>query len=49
MRYHIEPFTIAISDDLANLRARIRATRWPPTVPGIRWRLGTDLGYLRYS
>ncbi len=46
--YHMEPFTIAIPDDaLADLRARIRATRWPPTLPGIGWQLGTDLGYLR--
>jgi pimeloyl-ACP methyl ester carboxylesterase len=44
----VEPFRIHVDDAvLADLRARIRATRWPDEVPGIGWAQGTDLGYLR--
>jgi pimeloyl-ACP methyl ester carboxylesterase len=44
----IEPFSIRVEDDvLDDLRARIRATRWPDRAPGEPWGLGTDLGYLR--
>ena len=32
---------------LADLRARLRATRWPDTPEDAGWSLGTDLGYLR--
>jgi pimeloyl-ACP methyl ester carboxylesterase len=32
---------------LADLRARIRATRWPDPAPGPPWSQGTDLDYLR--
>jgi pimeloyl-ACP methyl ester carboxylesterase len=43
-----EPFTIAVPDGhLADLRARIRDTRWPDPAPGPAWSQGTDLGYLR--
>jgi pimeloyl-ACP methyl ester carboxylesterase len=44
----IEPFEVHIDDEvLADLRTRIRATRWPDQVPGIGWDQGTELGYLR--
>ena len=32
---------------LEDLRARLRATRWPDTPEDAGWSLGTDLGYLR--
>ncbi len=45
---HIEPFRIAVSDDvLADLRARLARTRWPDEIPGSGWDYGTDLSYLR--
>lgn len=44
----IEPFTIHVEDAvLDDLRARIRATRWPDPAPGAPWERGTDLAYLR--
>jgi microsomal epoxide hydrolase len=44
----IEPFTIHLSDDvLADLRERLRRTRWPDQIPGSGWTYGTDLAYLR--
>jgi pimeloyl-ACP methyl ester carboxylesterase len=44
----LEPFTIAVGEDvLADLRARVRATRWPDQIPGIGWRQGTELTYLK--
>jgi pimeloyl-ACP methyl ester carboxylesterase len=43
-----EPFTIDVADEvLDDLRARIRATRWPDEVPGIGWEQGMALDYLR--
>ncbi|HZC70738.1 MAG TPA: epoxide hydrolase [Jatrophihabitans sp.] len=43
-----EPFRIAVHDDvLADLRARIANTRWPPDSPGPAWQQGADLAYLR--
>jgi len=43
-----EPFRIRVDDaTLADLRSRIRATRWPDQIPGVGWRQGTELGYLR--
>jgi hypothetical protein len=43
-----EPFT-AETDlaDLADLRARLRATRWPDAPGDAGWSLGADLAYLR--
>ena len=39
-----EQFAVRVSDEvLADLRARIRNTRWP----GAPWAQGTDLGWLR--
>jgi pimeloyl-ACP methyl ester carboxylesterase len=44
----IEPFRIAIEDAvLHDLRARVRATRWPAREPVGDWQLGTDRDYLR--
>ncbi len=44
----IEPFSIHVADQvLADLRARIRNTRWPDPAPGVAWEQGTDLAYLR--
>ncbi|MCR2762448.1 epoxide hydrolase 1 [Microbacterium sp. zg.B48] len=46
--YQLERFTPradpAVIDDL---RARLRATRWPDAAEGDGWSLGTDLAYLR--
>ena len=43
-----EPFTSqAAPAELADLRARLRATRWPDAPEDAGWSLGTDLGYLR--
>jgi pimeloyl-ACP methyl ester carboxylesterase len=43
-----EPFTRqATPAELADLRARLRATRWPDTPADAGWSLGTDLDYLR--
>jgi pimeloyl-ACP methyl ester carboxylesterase len=46
--FHVEPFTVTVSDAvLADLRARIRNTRWPGPAPGAPWVQGTELGYLQ--
>ena len=43
-----EPFSPrADPASLADLRARVRATRWPDAPQDAGWSLGTDLGYLR--
>jgi pimeloyl-ACP methyl ester carboxylesterase len=44
----VTPFSIAIGDEtLADLRARIRNTRWPDASPGAAWEQGTDRAYLQ--
>ena len=44
----IDPFSIHVTDEeLNDLRARIRRTRWPDPAPGPAWSQGTDLEYLR--
>ncbi|MFE6970183.1 epoxide hydrolase family protein [Isoptericola sp. NPDC057653] len=44
----IEPFAPpADPGQLADLRARLRATRWPDAPDGAGWSLGTDADYLR--
>lgn len=44
----ITPFSIQIEPEiLSDLRARIRATRWPDPAPGPAWDQGTDLAYLK--
>lgn len=35
------------NDELADLRSRLRATRWPPRWPGASWEAGTDPDELR--
>jgi pimeloyl-ACP methyl ester carboxylesterase len=43
-----EPFSVTFSERvIADLRARIRATRWPDPAPGAAWEQGTDLEYLQ--
>jgi pimeloyl-ACP methyl ester carboxylesterase len=43
-----EPFTpLAAPAALEDLRARLRATRWPDEPEDAGWSLGTDLAYLR--
>ena len=44
----LEPFTIEASPvALADLRVRLRATRWPDAPADAGWSLGMDLAYLR--
>ena len=44
----LEPFRIAIPDTaLADLRARLAATRWPEQLPGAPWQRGVPVDYLR--
>ena len=44
----VEPFRVAIPErTLADLRERIRNTRWPEASPEPGWEQGTELGYLR--
>lgn len=43
-----EPFALTTDPGaLADLRSRLRATRWPDSPADAGWSLGTDLGYLR--
>jgi pimeloyl-ACP methyl ester carboxylesterase len=43
-----EPFTLHSSPEaLEDLRARLRATRWPDAPEDAGWSMGTDLDYLR--
>jgi pimeloyl-ACP methyl ester carboxylesterase len=44
----VEAFEVAVSRDLLDdLRARLRATRWPDRAPGGAWSQGVDLDVLR--
>ena len=44
----LEPFRIAIPDaDVADLKARLAATRWPEQLPGTPWQRGVPVDYLR--
>jgi pimeloyl-ACP methyl ester carboxylesterase len=44
----LHPFRVHVPQpELDDLRARIRATRWPQALPGAGWYFGTDDGYLR--
>jgi pimeloyl-ACP methyl ester carboxylesterase len=46
-RAPIEPYSVDIPEAvLADLRDRLRATRWPDASPGEPWSQGTDLAYL---
>jgi epoxide hydrolase len=43
-----EPFRIAIPDgDIADLKTRLAATRWPEQLPGTPWQRGVPVDYLR--
>src|SRR5256714_15141555 len=45
----VEPFRIHVADEVFDdLRARLRHTRWPDQVPGIGWKQGTELDWLRH-
>ena len=42
------PFSIAVPDaDIADLRARLVATRFPATLEGVGWAYGTEDAFLR--
>ena len=42
------PFSAQVTaDELADLRTRLRATRWPDAPEDAGWSLGTDVDYLR--
>ncbi len=44
----IEPFTVHVADEvLADLRDRLRSSRFPDQLPGTTWELGTDRQWLR--
>ncbi len=44
----IQPMRIEIPDaEIADLRRRVRNTRWPPPIAGSNWADGTDGDYLR--
>ena len=44
----MEQFRIHVEDEeLDDLRARLRRTRWPDQVPGVDWRQGTKLDWLQ--
>lgn len=43
----VDPFEVAVPEDvLADLRLRLRMTRWPQQIPGTGWSQGTDRSYL---
>jgi pimeloyl-ACP methyl ester carboxylesterase len=43
------PFTIAIADaELADLKSRLAATRFPATLEGVGWDYGMEYGFLRH-
>jgi pimeloyl-ACP methyl ester carboxylesterase len=44
----MEPFKIDVPQaDIDDLHRRITATRWPDELPGVGWKRGVPLGYLR--
>jgi pimeloyl-ACP methyl ester carboxylesterase len=44
----VEPFTPRTSpEEIEELRARLRATRWPDAPQDAGWSMGVDVGYLR--
>jgi pimeloyl-ACP methyl ester carboxylesterase len=48
MNIDITPFRIEVSEsDLADLKRRLRATRFPPSLPGDDWSTGVPVDYLR--
>jgi epoxide hydrolase len=48
MSEQIEPYRIAIpQSDLDDLTARLGRARWPDEMPGVEWRQGVPLAYLK--
>ena len=48
MQAEVRPFRISVPDEeLAELRERLRLTRWPNQLEGADWDYGTELGYLK--
>jgi pimeloyl-ACP methyl ester carboxylesterase len=44
----IRPFVISIaSEEIQDLRERLRNARWPQAMPGVGWDMGMDTEYLR--
>jgi len=44
----IRPFVISIaSQEIQDLRERLRNARWPQAIPGVGWDMGMDAEYLR--
>ena len=44
----IKPFTVAVPDpDLADLKQRLKQTRWPDQIPGTQWRYGAKTSYVQ--
>jgi pimeloyl-ACP methyl ester carboxylesterase len=44
----VRPFRVAVPQaDLDDLRGRLGRIRWPEELPGVGWRYGVPLGYLR--
>ncbi len=44
----VSPFTVSVPEaELDDLRARLRATRWPEALPGTGWDDGTEVDLLR--
>lgn len=44
----VQPFRVDVGEDVwADLRERVRRTRWPDAAPGEPWGQGVDLGYLQ--
>src|SRR5258706_9242542 len=43
-----EPFTIHVDDEaIADLKARLKRTRWPHALDGVGWQQGSDLGFVQ--
>jgi microsomal epoxide hydrolase len=48
MTKHPEAFKLAVPDaDIADLRERLKRTRFPDQAPGPAWAYGTDVAWLR--
>ncbi|MGH8733452.1 MAG: epoxide hydrolase N-terminal domain-containing protein, partial [Burkholderiales bacterium] len=44
----LKPFRLEVADTaLADLRERLKRTRFPDEAPGAPWKTGTSLAYLR--
>ena len=48
MTKHPEAFRLAVPDaDIADLRERLKRTRYPDQAPGPAWAYGTDVAWMR--